>query len=257
MVYPLNLIPNLKLPTAGIDYARRSIDQWLEPSEREQSKLAGRLALLVLEYVSIDAIWKAGLTLLEQLSSERKDPMEILKAYNSTKLVISGNSSHLVPWHTKLGFQRGPCVSTLHSLTADGGVVAAMDLIILKVTLWWTNSIENFNLLFKMYPIAFFEFFEDEDGQKRREGPRSEIEEAQVNEKWMVCFLLGEMEFCVNNSYRGDAKSRLPSYEANWGKRLLVTRAILIAWKGRQVFASSRRMVVRGLLRLLLFTNAS
>lgn len=103
-----------------------------------------------------------------RLSSERKDPMEILEAYNSTKLVISGNSSHLVPWHTKLGFQRGPCVSTLHSLTADGGVVAAMDLIIIK-----------------MYPIAFVEFFEDEDGQKRREGPRNEIEEAQVNEKWV------------------------------------------------------------------------
>jgi len=108
-----------------------------------------------------------------------------------------------------------------------------------------------------MYPIAFFEFFEDEDGQKRRDGPRSEIEEAQVNEKWTVCFLLGEMEFCVNNPYRGDAKSRFPSYEAKWRKRLLATRAILIAWKGRQVFTSSRRMMVRGLLRLLSFTNAS
>lgn len=181
--------------------------------------------------------------------------MEILEAYNSTKLVISGNSSHLVPWHTKLGFQRGPCVSTLHSLTADGGVVAAMDLMILKVSLCSTNSIENIDLLFKMYPIAFFEFFEDEDGQRRRDGPRSEIEEAQINEKWTVCFLLGEMEFCVNNPCRGDAKSRFPSYEAKWRKRLLATRAILIAWKGRQVFTSSRRMMVRGLLRLLSFTN--
>lgn len=57
----------------------------------------------------------------------------MLEAYNSTTLILSGNSSHLVPWHTKLGFQIAPWVSTMHSLTADGGVVAAMDLAVLKV----------------------------------------------------------------------------------------------------------------------------
>lgn len=69
-----------------------------------------------------------------QLSSERKDPSEVLEAYNSTKLVIFGNSSHMAPWHAKLGFQKGPCISTLHSLTADGGVVSAMDLVVIKVS---------------------------------------------------------------------------------------------------------------------------
>jgi breast cancer 2 susceptibility protein len=57
----------------------------------------------------------------------------VLEAYNSTKLVLSGNSSHLVPWHAKLGFQTSPWVATMNSLTADGGMVAAMDLVILKV----------------------------------------------------------------------------------------------------------------------------
>lgn len=57
----------------------------------------------------------------------------MLEAYNSTKLVLSGNSSHLVPWHAKLGFQTSPWVATMNSLTADGGMVAAMDLVILKV----------------------------------------------------------------------------------------------------------------------------
>lgn len=69
-----------------------------------------------------------------QLSSERKEPSEVLDAYNSTKLVIFGNSSHMAPWYTKMGFQRGPCISTLHSLTPDGGVVTAMDFVVIKVS---------------------------------------------------------------------------------------------------------------------------
>lgn len=39
----------------------------------------------------------------------------------------------MAPWHAKLGFQRGPFVATLNSLTADGGSVAVMTLTIIKV----------------------------------------------------------------------------------------------------------------------------
>lgn len=60
--------------------------------------------------------------------------MEILEAYNSIKLVLSGNSSHMAPWHAKMGFQLGPFVSTLHSLTPDGGTVAVMDIVVIKVS---------------------------------------------------------------------------------------------------------------------------
>jgi breast cancer 2 susceptibility protein len=60
--------------------------------------------------------------------------MEILDAYNSTRLVISGNSSHLVPWHAKLGFQMAPCISTLHHLNGDGGFVAVMAITVTKVS---------------------------------------------------------------------------------------------------------------------------
>ncbi|PPQ69780.1 hypothetical protein CVT26_014168 [Gymnopilus dilepis] len=102
-----------------------------------------------------------------RLSTERKEPSEILEAYNSTKLIFSGNSSHLMPWHAKLGFTRGPCISTLHSLTPDGGVIAALDFVIVK-----------------LHPIAYVEFFVDEDGKKRREGPRNAVEENKINEQW-------------------------------------------------------------------------
>ncbi|KAJ7293018.1 hypothetical protein C8J57DRAFT_1111207 [Mycena rebaudengoi] len=102
-----------------------------------------------------------------RLSSERKDASDVLEAYNSTKLVLSGNSSHLVPWHEKLGFKISPWVATMNSLTGDGGIVTAMDVVVLKA-----------------YPIAFLEFFEDENGEKQREGPRNERDEADANEQW-------------------------------------------------------------------------
>ncbi|KAF4573238.1 hypothetical protein EYR36_007749 [Pleurotus pulmonarius] len=102
-----------------------------------------------------------------RLSSERKDPMEVLEAYNSVQLVLSGNSSHLAPWHAKLGFQREPFVSTLNSLTHDGGVISVIDIVVIK-----------------MYPIAYIEFLENDAGEKWREGPRTESQEATVVEKW-------------------------------------------------------------------------
>ncbi|KAJ7459116.1 hypothetical protein B0H11DRAFT_2317233, partial [Mycena galericulata] len=80
---------------------------------------------------------------------------------------LSGNSSHLVPLHAKLGFQIAPWVSTVNNLTADGEVVASMNVVVLKT-----------------YPIAFLEFFEDENSEKQREGPRNERDEAEAEEKW-------------------------------------------------------------------------
>jgi len=42
------------------------------------------------------------------------------------------------------------------------------------------------------FPLAFIEFIE-EDGLKRREGPISQSEEDQVNEKWKVmCKFIGQ-----------------------------------------------------------------
>jgi len=69
--------------------------------------------------------------------------MEVLEAYNSTKLVISGNSSQLAPWHAKLGFQMGVSIATLNSLTPDGGVIAVMDLVVLKVCVMATLGIKS------------------------------------------------------------------------------------------------------------------
>ena len=68
-----------------------------------------------------------------QLVSDRREPSEILEAYATVKLNLSGNSTHLVPWHTKLGFRRCASACTLSSLTSDGGNVAMMKIRIEKV----------------------------------------------------------------------------------------------------------------------------
>ncbi|PCH34230.1 hypothetical protein WOLCODRAFT_135579 [Wolfiporia cocos MD-104 SS10] len=102
-----------------------------------------------------------------RLESERKEPAEVLEAYDSMTLRISGNSSHLVPWHARLGFVRYPSIATLDSLTPDGGIVTLLDLTVIKT-----------------YPIAFVEFIE-RDSERMTEGPRTEKDEALVQDEWI------------------------------------------------------------------------
>ncbi|KAI0059444.1 hypothetical protein BV25DRAFT_1901580 [Artomyces pyxidatus] len=99
--------------------------------------------------------------------SRESEPCEVLEAYESCQLTLTGNGSHLAPWHAKLGFQAHPAIATLHSLTPDGGIVNQLDLVVQK-----------------MYPIAFFEFFE-KNGEKLRDGPRKEDEEMKIHDQWM------------------------------------------------------------------------
>lgn len=78
-------------------------------------------------------------------------------------------------------------MSTLHSLSANGGIVAAMDLVIIKVRFSLLQGyVCILTKLVKTHAIAFIQFVEGEDGQKHREGPWNEEEENRVNEQWKV-----------------------------------------------------------------------
>ncbi|KAG6814155.1 hypothetical protein H0H92_002150 [Tricholoma furcatifolium] len=102
------------------------------------------------------------------LLSDKKDGSEVLDSYSSVKLVLSGNSSHMAPWHAKLGFNPGPCISSLRSLTPDGGTVAAVDIVVVKT-----------------HPIAYIEFAASEDaGLQPIDGPMNATDEAAAQEKW-------------------------------------------------------------------------
>ncbi|KAF8585115.1 hypothetical protein K439DRAFT_1344127 [Ramaria rubella] len=102
-----------------------------------------------------------------KLESSKKDPMEVLDAYGSVHLVLCGNSTHLAPWHAKLGFQSVPFVATLGSLSSDGGGIPLMDLVIMQV-----------------FPVGFIEFITTESGEVIREGPRTEKDEAMEEDRW-------------------------------------------------------------------------
>ncbi|KAH9070787.1 hypothetical protein EDB83DRAFT_2517952 [Lactarius deliciosus] len=95
------------------------------------------------------------------------EPCEVLEAYDRVELIITGNGTHLAPWHTKLGFQPYPAIATLNSISPDGGMIPCLELIVTKV-----------------YPIAFIEFQKDEDGNVTREGPRREKDELAAHDAW-------------------------------------------------------------------------
>ncbi|KAI0297548.1 hypothetical protein B0F90DRAFT_1738028 [Multifurca ochricompacta] len=95
------------------------------------------------------------------------EPCEVLEANNKVELNITGNGTHLAPWHAKLGFQSRPAIATLHSISPEGGMVPCLELVVTKV-----------------YPIAYIEFHKDGDGNITREGPRREKEELAAHDAW-------------------------------------------------------------------------
>lgn len=97
-----------------------------------------------------------------RLDAQRKDADDVLKSFESSSLIISGNSTHLAPWHAKLGFQQLPSAATLNSLVPDGGVVPMM-----------------FVTIVNAFPLAFIESC---DGGERES--RSEAEEQAARDAW-------------------------------------------------------------------------
>ncbi|EUC56706.1 BRCA2, oligonucleotide/oligosaccharide-binding domain 1 protein [Rhizoctonia solani AG-3 Rhs1AP] len=85
---------------------------------------------------------------------------EVLKAYHSSTLKITGNSTSLARWDARLGFHRGPFIASLRSLSADGGYVALLDVIVTK-----------------LFPVGFVET--DEKGRSTRPFDQSAEDDAQ------------------------------------------------------------------------------
>lgn len=61
------------------------------------------------------------------------EPMDPLNAYHSSFLRISGNSCKLARWDARLGFTKRFPLASARSLTADGGSVPCMDMVVLTV----------------------------------------------------------------------------------------------------------------------------
>ncbi|KDQ15696.1 hypothetical protein BOTBODRAFT_108380, partial [Botryobasidium botryosum FD-172 SS1] len=95
----------------------------------------------------------------------RKEGTEVLKALECTNLALTGNSTTLARWDAKLGFSPRPFVATLGSLTADGGCVMLLDVVIVRA-----------------FAIGYIETHSN--GQ--RDPPRCRAEEEELDAKWNV-----------------------------------------------------------------------
>ncbi|KWU44262.1 hypothetical protein RHOSPDRAFT_29372 [Rhodotorula sp. JG-1b] len=65
-----------------------------------------------------------------KLDAAGSEGTDVLKALNKSQLVISGNSTSLAPWHSKLGFTPEPFVASLGSLSPDGGLAPLVDVFV-------------------------------------------------------------------------------------------------------------------------------
>ncbi|WVQ77705.1 hypothetical protein IAR50_007395 [Cryptococcus sp. DSM 104548] len=90
------------------------------------------------------------------------DGAEVLDAYKSSRLIVSGNSTSLARWDTRLGMQPHPFVASLSSLAVDGGIVTLMDVVIEKI-----------------FPMAF-----TSGDRTSREPPWDEEEERCRQDQW-------------------------------------------------------------------------
>jgi breast cancer 2 susceptibility protein len=98
-----------------------------------------------------------------------------LQAFLSSRIRIAGNSVKLTKWDARLGFCKLPFFSTVRSLSADGGIVSLMDVVIMKV-----------------YPKAFMEeassnteaTSQASQRQQTFTGAWNEAEELEKREEW-------------------------------------------------------------------------
>ena len=119
---------------------------------------------------------------LRQLSAD-SEAHEPLDGLDQTYLVLSGNSCSLAPWDAKLGFQVVPFVASLTSLSADGGVISSMHVVIDK-----------------SFPLAFM------SGDKgKKETPWDEAEEARREAAWMVSTPISYIQLTKQDARENEA----------------------------------------------------
>lgn len=130
-------------------------------------------------------------TLLLQLPSTNLPPLSlqldakdagtpVLKALDSSSLTLTGNTTSLLPWDTKLGFSSRPFIACLSSLSADGGLVPVMDIVVEK-----------------SFPLAYVDGYDAKPGEGANaprpvQESRSEADEMKEVEKWEVSWRLLE-----------------------------------------------------------------
>ncbi|KAE8226243.1 hypothetical protein CF319_g1153 [Tilletia indica] len=131
----------------------------------------------------------------------------VLDALEKSGLSLTGNSTSLARWDTRLGFSKMNFVACLRSLTPDGGCVACMDVVLTKV-----------------HPKGYVDVnpssSKGEGGGGNMSNARSEAEEVEAEEKWraevdaLQVGVQGEMEA------RGERWVELGEIVEEWVERV-------------------------------------
>lgn len=56
-----------------------------------------------------------------------------LRSFDHVRLILGGNTSKLAAWNARLGFTRESFIGTIRSLSAEGGIVPLMDIVVEKL----------------------------------------------------------------------------------------------------------------------------
>lgn len=119
-----------------------------------------------------------------RLDSPTQEGIDVLEAKSQTSVVLTGNSTTLARWNAKLGFTKELFTASLRSLTADGGNVA------------WVEVV-----LTRMYAVGHLDATKAPSSQVIG-GPWDEVEERRRQAEWEVRgLLLLWLEFCCRRRF--------------------------------------------------------
>lgn len=102
-----------------------------------------------------------------KLESYGSGPSDVLAAFEKSALSLSGNATSLASWDSRLGFHQTAMVATLRSLSADGGAIPCMEIV-----------------LTRLFPVAYVDAGHAGNGSGPASGARGANEENEAQLEW-------------------------------------------------------------------------
>ncbi|KAK0549094.1 hypothetical protein OC846_004205 [Tilletia horrida] len=133
-----------------------------------------------------------------------QDGTHVLDALDKYGLSLTGNSTALARWDTPLGFSSVNFCASVRSLTADGGCIACMDVVIAKV-----------------HPRGFIDVNGRESGQHQSlSNARSEAEELEAETRWQIALEEARASVQADMEARAERWEEIKELVEEWGERL-------------------------------------
>ncbi|KAK0563990.1 hypothetical protein OC861_004526 [Tilletia horrida] len=133
-----------------------------------------------------------------------QDGTHVLDAMDKYGVSLTGNSTALAKWDTPLGFSSVNFCASVRSLTADGGCIACMDVVIAKV-----------------HPRGYIDVNGRESGQHQSlSNARSEAEELEAETRWQIALEETRAAVQAEMGARAERWEEIKELVEEWGERL-------------------------------------